>query len=115
MLEDVRAGVCHPVPFLPHVDILEPKVGRKVDDPCSLLEQARGLVHGDPGWCREKDDVAFTEVGRPRIRELQVHAPAKAGEQLRDRHTGLLARGNGLNMYLWMARQDAQELHPRIS
>ena len=45
LLEEVRARMRHPVPFLPGSRTLEPKIGRQIDDPGTSLQQARRLLH----------------------------------------------------------------------
>jgi hypothetical protein len=107
--------VLHLVPLLEGGAVLQAEVGGQVDDLDAGGQQGRGLGHGDAVRGGEEHHVALAQVGLVRAREGQVDVAAQRREHVRHRQAVFLARGDGGQLHLGMGRQQAQQLHARVT
>ena len=105
----------HLVPLLPLSYVFDAKIGREIDDTHAGFNKRFGFTHCDGVGRREKHYIALGKVGLRRIRERNRDAPPQARKDLGHRNAGLLARSDRNELRLRVAREDAQQLDPRIT
>src|ERR1043166_2413746 len=94
LLDQIRAGMRDPIPFLPYPDIADAKIGGDIDEPHAGAEQCSCMLHCNAIGRREKYYVTSFQPGLGRIAELQIDAAEQTWKHIADRDTRFLARSD---------------------
>jgi hypothetical protein len=103
--DEFRTRVFGRVPFFPYCNVLDPKIGRDVDDLDPRIEQCARLLHGDTVGRGEKNDITLFEHRIRRRAEIQIDVSAQIRKHRGNGCAGLLARSDHRQFGVRMLRQ----------
>ena len=113
--EEIGARVRHPVPLREHRRILEPEVGREIDDPHAGAHELARLRHRDAVRRREEHDIALVELRFGGLDERERVLAAQAREHVGDLRPGVLARRDRADVDLRVLREQPQQLDAGVA